>query len=206
MPDLAKAAGGQFIVEQGEGLLEDKPFDFKFTLQNFAQPKYSGTIQAEVSANWLLSVLAFEGHETGEGEVEIRLNLDNKETTESLMQAVNLSGSVEFKNVAFAVNDTVTIKKINGYARFNPGGAQLSNLSFNWLSSSLNINGNITVVQETEPLAKGREAPRNLIWLNDDYMIIFESRYPRPKKVTKVYLFDRRANTISPLIENAYLE
>lgn len=69
-------------------------------------------------------------------------------------------------------------------------------------------DGNVAVVQETEALAKGRGAPKNFIWLNDDQMIIFESAYEwgdGPAGSPKDYLFDRLANTISPLIENAYL-
>ena len=70
------------------------------------------------------------------------------------------------------------------------------------------IDDNVTVVQETEALAKGRGMPKNFIWLNDVQMIIFESAYEwenGPAGSPKVYLFDRLANTISTLIENAYL-
>lgn len=65
------------------------------------------------------------------------------------------------------------------------------------------IDGNISVVQEIDPLAKGRWAPGKFIWLNDDYMIIFTNLHK--EKDATVYIFDRIANTIKPLIENAYL-
>lgn len=68
-------------------------------------------------------------------------------------------------------------------------------------------NGEKKVINETTPLAKGRGVPMNLIWVNDDYMAIFErttnADYGTGKP--KIYLFDRKANAIKPVIENAYL-
>lgn len=68
-------------------------------------------------------------------------------------------------------------------------------------------NGEKKVISETTPLAKGRGVPMNLIWVNDDYMAIFErttnADYGTGKP--KVYLFDRKANVIKSVIENAYL-
>lgn len=69
-------------------------------------------------------------------------------------------------------------------------------------------NGDIKKVVETTQLAKGRGAPKNLIWLDNDNMIIFQSAYgggtsyPEPPKV---YLFDRETNTVKPLVQNGYL-
>ncbi len=73
-----------------------------------------------------------------------------------------------------------------------------------------NKDGGKSVIQESTPLAKGRGAPKNLIWLNDDYMAIFSSTYgggsySGQTDKPKIYLFDRKANIIKPLIENAYL-
>jgi hypothetical protein len=114
-----------------------------FALSNFAKPNYSGNLKADLKANWLLAALQFENYHTAKGELELRLKLDNKKNDNSLIEAVNLSGAIEFKNVSFGVNDTVQMHKINGFARFNPNQIQLANLHFNWLSSDLTINGNI---------------------------------------------------------------
>lgn len=71
------------------------------------------------------------------------------------------------------------------------------------------LNGEKTVIKETSPLEKSRLTPKNLIWINNDYMVIFEratnADYGTGKK-PRVFLFDRKANEIKPLIENAYLK
>jgi hypothetical protein len=69
-------------------------------------------------------------------------------------------------------------------------------------------DGNVTAINELEPIAKGRGVPKNFIWANDDYMIIFESTHRGGFGTIdgpKVFLFDRQANLIKTLIENAYL-
>jgi hypothetical protein len=69
-------------------------------------------------------------------------------------------------------------------------------------------HGDKKIVHELTPLTKNTTTPKNLIWLNDDYVAIFESTYgghPVTGKKPKIYLFDRKANTIRPVIENGYL-
>lgn len=69
-------------------------------------------------------------------------------------------------------------------------------------------NGDKTVIKETQKQTKGRSAPKNLIWLSDDYMIIFGNAtggYAFADEIPKVYLFDRKNNVVKPLIKNAYL-
>lgn len=69
-------------------------------------------------------------------------------------------------------------------------------------------SGDKKVIIETNPMAKGRGTPQNLIWINDDYMAIFERTYNADYgtgEKPKIYLFDRKANTVKPLIQNAYL-
>ena len=69
-------------------------------------------------------------------------------------------------------------------------------------------SGEIKKITETTSLAKGRGAPKNLIWLDNDNMIIFQSTYgggtgyPEPPSI---YLFDRKLNTIKPILQNGYL-
>lgn len=64
------------------------------------------------------------------------------------------------------------------------------------------------MIKEVNPLEKSRLTPKNLIWINNDYMAIFERAtngdYGIGKK-PRVFLFDRKANEVKPLIENAYL-
>ncbi len=68
--------------------------------------------------------------------------------------------------------------------------------------------GEKQVINETTKLTKGRGQPKNLVWINNDYMVIFESTYGylgTNKSNPKIFLFDRKANSIKSLIENAYL-
>jgi hypothetical protein len=67
-------------------------------------------------------------------------------------------------------------------------------------------DGSKHVVKESAPLPKNRRFPKNLIWLNNDYMIMFEvsSNYRLGRK-PKVHIYDRQNNFLKPFIENAYL-
>lgn len=69
-------------------------------------------------------------------------------------------------------------------------------------------NGGKQTIIETVPVPRSRGIPKNLIWINNDYMAIFE-RMENYDDGTgskpRVFLFDRKANVIKPLIENAYL-
>jgi hypothetical protein len=94
-----------------------------------------------------------------------------------------------------------------GFVATSPNG-QYAFIKFKNRFEIHTIDGNKTVIKETTPLSKGRGAPKNLIWLNDDYMVIFESIYGGYSSTDvkpKVHLFDRKTNTIKPLIDNAYL-
>lgn len=68
--------------------------------------------------------------------------------------------------------------------------------------------GEVRKIAETTQLTKGRGAPKNLIWLDNDNMIIFQStygggiNYPKPPNI---YLFDRKTNTIKLLVQDGYL-
>jgi len=69
-------------------------------------------------------------------------------------------------------------------------------------------NGDIKKVVEATQLAKGRGAPKNLIWLDNDHMIIFQSAYSGGSNYPEspnIYLFDRKTNIIKPLVQNGYL-
>ena len=141
--DLAKLSSAELSIDQGQGLLQDKPFNLSFKLKNFAEPSYSGNIKATVTSDWLLSALQFDQYKSGQGEVEVMLKINNNTRQKSLLGDLELSGAIEFKNVSFALNDSVAIKTINGYARFNPSEVQLANFKLRWLSSDLTINGSI---------------------------------------------------------------
>jgi hypothetical protein len=94
-----------------------------------------------------------------------------------------------------------------GFVATSPGG-EYAFLKFQDRFELHDIDGNAIVVQEAEAVAKGRLTPKNFIWRNDDYMIMFESVSGGNNggiENPKVYLFDHQANIIKPLIENAYL-
>ncbi len=70
-------------------------------------------------------------------------------------------------------------------------------------------NGEKATIKETKELAKGRGAPGPLIWVNENYMAIFDraANYNDGTNTKpSVYLFDRKSNLVKPLIQNAYLE
>lgn len=57
---------------------------------------------------------------------------------------------------------------------------------------------------------KTRTTPKNLVWINNDYMSIYESTFPvrvlgESSANPRVFLFNRNNNTIKPIIDNAYL-
>ena len=56
-----------------------------------------------------------------------------------------------------------------------------------------------TVINELDSVEKTRFSPRELVWVNDDYMVLYEhDAYKR-----KIYLFNRKQNTIKGLIDDA---
>src|SRR3989344_643278 len=94
-----------------------------------------------------------------------------------------------------------------GFVATSPGG-EYAFVKFKDRFEVHTKDGNKTAIKETTALTKARGEPKNLIWLNDDYMVIFESTYggySGSDKKPNVHLFDRKANIIKPLIENAYL-
>jgi len=69
--------------------------------------------------------------------------------------------------------------------------------------------GDIKKVKEVEKIVKRRGAPKNMIWLDNDNMIIFQSTYGGGSNYTeqqpKIYLFERKSNTVKPIVQNGYL-
>lgn len=94
-----------------------------------------------------------------------------------------------------------------GFVATSPNG-QYAFVKFGDRFELHTLNRGKTIIKEVSPLEKSRLTPKNLIWINNDYMAIFEratnADYGNGKK-PRVFLFDRKANEIKPLIENAYL-
>ena len=63
------------------------------------------------------------------------------------------------------------------YNKFSDSNQQYAFVKFKDRFEIHSTDGSKTVIKETIPLAKGRGIPKNLIWLNDDYMVIFGSTY-----------------------------
>ena len=144
MRDVSKLSTGEFSISKASGLLQDKPFSLSFDLKNLKKPEYIGHVKAGFTSEWLLAALQYKNYETATGEVDLSLNINNKNVVKgALIESLNLSGAMEFDNVAFSLNDTVRVKTISGHARFSPAQIQLANLQLNWLSSDLTINGDI---------------------------------------------------------------
>lgn len=96
----------------------------------------------------------------------------------------------------------------DGFVATSPNG-QFSLVKYADRFELHNITGQKTVVTETTPIAKGRGAPTNLRWINDDYAYFFESLVD-PQAYSDdatafVHLFDRKKNQITPLIDGAWL-
>lgn len=94
-----------------------------------------------------------------------------------------------------------------GFVATSPNG-QYAFVKFGNRFELHNLNGEKVIIKEVNPLEKSRLTPKNLIWVNNDYMAIFErttnADYGTGKK-PRVFLFDRKGNQIKTLIENAYL-
>jgi len=69
-------------------------------------------------------------------------------------------------------------------------------------------SGKKKIINETIPLRKTRSTPKNLVWLDNNHMIIFEDTFGpdsgNPEE-PKIFLFTREKNTIEPLVTNGYL-
>ncbi|MAG59572.1 hypothetical protein CMO96_02160 [Candidatus Woesebacteria bacterium] len=69
-------------------------------------------------------------------------------------------------------------------------------------------NGDIKNITETTQLAKGRGRPKNLVWLDNDTMVIFQSTSGGGNSNSEppsIYLFERKLNTIRPIVQDGYL-
>lgn len=71
-------------------------------------------------------------------------------------------------------------------------------------------SGEKQTINESTPINKTRSTPKNLVWINNDYMIIYESTFVgsilgESSNNPKIYLFDKNANVIKPIVNNAYL-
>lgn len=66
-------------------------------------------------------------------------------------------------------------------------------------------NGSKQTVKEEKVLTKGRGFPKNLVWLNNDYMVMYESVYGDVDNKPTIHIYERKNNVLKPLIENAYL-
>lgn len=94
-----------------------------------------------------------------------------------------------------------------GFVATSPNG-QYAFVKFTDRFELHNQYGAKQVVKEVEPLSRRRGSPENFIWLSNDYMVIFEDTLSGANygdETTTVYIYDRRNNTLKPLIQNAYL-
>lgn len=71
-------------------------------------------------------------------------------------------------------------------------------------------NGEKKTINEATTIRKTRSTPKNLIWINNDYMLIYESTFSgsvigKASANPRIFLFDRNANLIKPVIDNGYL-
>lgn len=61
---------------------------------------------------------------------------------------------------------------------------------------------------EITKVKKGRNSPKNLIWLDNNQMLIFQSTYGKNNNYSEppnIYLFDRKSNTIKLIVKHGYL-
>lgn len=67
--------------------------------------------------------------------------------------------------------------------------------------------GDKRIINESTPIQKSRGTPKNLVWINNDFMIIYENTFGGESTTQKprVFLFDRNANLIKPVVDDAYL-
>lgn len=71
------------------------------------------------------------------------------------------------------------------------------------------LAGNKQVVNETKVIQKNRSFPKNMYWLDDNYMVMFDSPgggmlYEAEEK-PKIRLYNRSTNTLKPIVEDGYL-
>lgn len=94
-----------------------------------------------------------------------------------------------------------------GFVSTSPNG-ESAIVKFNDRFELHTKNGQKTQITEQYPIMKSRFTPKNMIWIGNDFLAMFESTVDVRnigESSNKIFLFDRKANTIKPIIDYGYL-
>jgi hypothetical protein len=137
--NLADLSSATLTIDQAQGLLQDKSFNFNFSLKNLLKPVYNGKFKGDVGIDWILAMADYPDYNTAQGQIKV--NLDIASVTEDNFPAVD--GVFTLEDISFDWSDSIRINGMSGQVLFSEKSIELANLKFNWLDSDLNINGQV---------------------------------------------------------------
>lgn len=94
-----------------------------------------------------------------------------------------------------------------GFVSTSPNG-EFTIVKFNDRFELHSKDSNKTSIKESTPVKKTRFTPKNMIWVGNDYVVMFESTVQNRnigESNNRIFLYDRKANLIKPIIDNGYL-
>ncbi len=147
--DIGDLSSGQIKINSAKGILEEFPFSFNASVENFNRPKFNGDYTGNISTAWLLGYLDFPYSTTGQGHLAVDLGLTGEMDSSGKFTHFDLGGNIGFKDVSFQWADSITIDRIDGSVLFDGDKLSLHDLKINWLDSDLLINGSINAIQST---------------------------------------------------------
>ena len=139
IPNLADLSSANLTIDQAQGLLQDKVFNFDFSLKDLQSPVYNGKIKGAVGMDWILALADYHNYNTAQGQVKV--NLDIASVKEDDFPSVD--GVFTLEDISFEWSDSVRINGVSGQLLFSEKSIELANLKFKWLDSDLSINGQI---------------------------------------------------------------
>ena len=139
IPNLADLSSANLTIDQAQGLLQDKVFNFAFSLKDLQSPVYNGKIKGAVGMDWILALADYHNYNTAQGQIKV--NLDIASVKEDDFPSVD--GVFTLEDISFEWSDSVRINGVSGQLLFSEKSIELANLKFKWLDSDLSINGQI---------------------------------------------------------------
>ncbi len=146
--DIGNLATGRLTITSASGLLDNNPFSFGLTLNNFVNPHYKGNFKGTVTTQWLLADAGFPDYQSGSGTVAIDLQAAGKYGADGTLEESAIGGSFKLNEVAFKWSDPVAVEKISGIIQLNGNSLSLSNMQLRWRQSDMVINGSVADISK----------------------------------------------------------
>ncbi|MFZ5972300.1 MAG: AsmA-like C-terminal region-containing protein [Bacteroidota bacterium] len=144
-PSLASLADAELFLRNIKGMLNNKPFEANFSLQNFENPLVALEFKGDVDAASLLKFYPFPDVKELTGEIKAdfylsgRTELLKKKTT---AQQVKTGGTLELLNLhAVLGKKEIDVSRLSGTLQFTNNDLALSNVSGQLENTDFLLNG-----------------------------------------------------------------